>query len=567
MKKAFYFIPIILFLFTGLSLNAQEPVNPENIPESVKQKFKELPKDKRQLLIEEQKGKGQPEQKGNDSPDQAPLKADFEKYGYYTDIGEVFSRLPVFGNDVFRKGSGSFSNAGSFSVPEDYILGPGDKITLNIWGKKEESFKLKINYEGNVFIPRIGAVNLSGRTLSDSKKLLRDKISRTYPGSNVYLSLSNPKLIYLSVNGEANNPGQFNLPPVSNSIQAISYAGGISPKGSMRNIQLVRNRKVISIDIYPFLLSGEWENRILSPNDVIFIPMAEKKVAILGNVKRNAVYELKDNEGLKELIEFSGGFTADADPGRIQIDRIIKAEERKTGMPEREIINVDYSDLKKNNSDFMLQNSDVVTVFQVSDLINNYVKIRGAVFKPGTYSIKSPLSLYELINKAGGIFEDAYRERCDILRTYPDGTKEIYDVNLAEILKKKTEFELKELDEVTIYSVWDFRDRFTVSITGAVRKPGKYLFTEDMNLEDLITNGGGFKYSADSTWVEISRLKEVTPVSDTLWNVFKIDLEEERSTQFALEKFDRVYVREQPEFRLQEGVTIQGEVNTQGVIP
>ncbi|MDZ7861091.1 MAG: SLBB domain-containing protein [Candidatus Krumholzibacteriota bacterium] len=563
MKKAFSFISIILFLFAGVSLSAQEPVNPENFPDSVKQKLDNLPKDKRQKLIEEQKGKDQPKKVKNDSLDQVPPETDFEKYGYYTDIGEVFSSLPVFGNAVFRKGSGSFSNAGSFSVPEDYILGPGDKITLNIWGKREESFTLKINYEGNVFIPQIGAVNLRGRTLSDSKKLLKNKISKTYSDSNVYLSLSNPKLIYLSVNGEANNPGQFNLPPVSNIIQAISYAGGISDKGSMRNIHLVRNKKVISIDIYPFLLSGDWENRILSPNDVIYIPMAEKKVAILGNVKRNAVYELKDNEGLKELIEFSGGFTADADPGRIQIDRIIKAQERITGMPEREILNVDYEALKKKNTNFILQNSDVVTVFQVSGLINNYVKIRGAVFKPGTYSIKSAMSLNELITKAGGIFDDAYRKRCDILRTYPDSTKEIYDVNLAEIVKENINFELQKLDEVTIYSVLDFKDTLSVSISGAVRKPGEYLFTEDMNLEDLVTGGGGFKYSADSTWVEISRLREITPKSDTLWNVFRVDLKD-NNEQFPLQEFDRVYVREQPEFRLQETVTIEGEVKYPG---
>ncbi|MCD6380172.1 SLBB domain-containing protein [bacterium] len=571
MKSAISLISIMLFLLVSASMSAQEPVSSDNnikaeqIPESLKQQFKNLPKEKQEQLINEESNKNKKEKSlGTNSLETESLEVEFEKYGYYTDIKKVFSKLLMFGNDIFKKGSLGFSSVGSISIPEDYILGPGDKINLNIWGKTEESYSLKVNYEGNVFIPNIGVVNLRNKTLSQSKGLLANLIEKKYADSKAYLSLSNPKLIYVSVNGEVDNPGQFNLPPLSNIIQAISFAGGISAKGSMRNVQIIRNNKGRIFDLYPFLLSGKWEKMSLSPGDVIFIPIAEKRVAILGNVKRNAVFELKDNEGLKKLIEFAGGFSADADLKRIQVDRIIKPGMRKTGMPEREILNVDYTLLEKKDSNFELQDSDVITVFQVSDLINNYVKIKGAVFKPGTYSIKSSLSLNELIRIAGGIFDDAYRKRCDILRTYSDGTKEAYGINLSEILNGNLKFELQKLDEITIYSVWDFRDKFYVSISGAVRKPNDYLFTEDMNLEDLIINGGGFKYSADSTWVEISRLKEITSESDTLWNVFKVDLCDNKNEEFPLQKFDRVYVREQPEFRLQESVTIEGEVKYPG---
>jgi protein involved in polysaccharide export with SLBB domain len=571
MNKATFFISIIFFLLASADMSAQEPVtskgNPkaEQFPESLKQQFKNLPEDKREQLTKEESNKKEPVKLFEiDSLEVDSLKVEFEKYGYYTDIKKVFSKLPVFGNDVFQKGYIGFSNVGSISIPEDYIIGPGDKISLNIWGEKEETYSLKVNYEGNIFIPHIGVVNLRYKTLSQSKKLLSNMIRKKYPNSKSYLSLSNPKLIYLSVNGEVNKPGQFNLPPLSNIIQAISFAGGISDNGSMRNIQIIRNNNARSFDLYPFLLSGSWENMSLSPSDVIFVPVAAKRVAIQGNVKRNAVFELKDKEGLKELIEFAGGFSADADLKRIQINRIIKPEMRKPGMPKREILDVDGTLLEKQNSNFRLQDSDVITVFQVSDLIVNYVTIKGAVFKPGTYSIKFSLSLNELIKKAGGVFDDAYRNRCDILRTYPGGTKEIYGINLSKILNDKLKFKLKKLDEVTIYSVWDFKDKFSVSISGAIRKPGDYLFTENMNMSDLVIKGGGFIYSADSTWVEISRLLQVAQGTDTLWNIFKVDLKDSKNKELPLQKFDRVYVRERPEFRLQESVTIEGEVRYPG---
>lgn len=565
MKTAFSLIAIIILFFITTNLEAQEPVKEEEIPDSIKQQLKNLPEDKKEELIKEKNETGQSEKpQAAVASDIASLEAEFQKYGYYTDIERVFSSLPIFGNDIFKGGSSGFSNTGSISISEDYVLGPGDKISLNIWGDKEENHLLKINYEGNIFIPGIGVVKLKNKTLAESKESLRNIVKNKYPNSQVYLSLSNPKLIYLSVNGEVNNPGQFNLPPVSNIIQAISSAGGINPTGSIRNIQLIRNKKTRFIDLYPFLLSGAWEDIALIPNDVVFVPMAEIRVAVLGNVKRNAVYELKDNEGLKELVKFAGGFTADADLKRIQIDRIVKPEMRRAGMPEREILNIDYAALENMNSDFELQNSDIVTVFKVSDLIDNYARIKGAVFKPGAYSVKASLYLNQLIAKAGGVLDYAYRKRCDILRTYPDGTKEIHDVNLSKILKGNLRFKLQKLDEVTVYSVWDFKDKFSVSISGAVRKPGDYLFTENMNLEDLITKGGGFKYSADSTWIEISRLKEITSESDTLWNVFKVELKDKRKEEVPLERFDRVFVREQPEFRLQETVTIEGEVKYPG---
>lgn len=565
MKKAISFIAIITIFLMAVDLEAQDPTREEDIPESIKEQLKNLPEDQKEQLLKTEK---ETEKAGSPqvvaTTDMGSLETEFQKYGYYTDINRVFSSLPIFGYEIFKRGASGFSSTGSISISEDYVLGPGDKISLNIWGNKEEEHLLRINYEGNIFIPGIGAVTLENKTLAESKELLEDIIKNKYPNSQLYLSLSSPKLIYLSVNGEVNNPGQYNLPPVSNIIQAISSAGGITSAGSIRNIKLIRNKKEINIDLYPFLLSGDWKQVALIPNDVIFVPVAETKVAILGNVKRNAVYELKDDEGLADLIEFAGGFTADADLRRIQIDRVLKPEMRKVGLPEREILNVDYEALKNSDSDYKLQNSDIVTVFKVSDLVDNYVDIRGAVFKPGTYSVNSALYLNQLIAKAGGVLDHAYKKRCDILRTYPDGTKEIFDVKLSGILNGETRFELQKLDEVTIYSVWDFKDRFSVYISGAVRKPGEYLFTEEMNLKDLITKGGGFKYSADSTWVEISRLKEITSESDTLWNVFKVDLRDKSKEMFPLKKFDRVFVREQPGFRLQETVTVEGEVKYPG---
>jgi len=561
MKKAISFIAIVAISFMAAGLEAREQIKEEDIPESTKEQLKNLPEDKKKQLIETEQPQS-PEIA--DTVDTGPLETEFQKYGYYTDIDSVFSSLPIFGYEIFKRGASGFSNTGSISISEDYALGPGDKINLNIWGNKEEKHLLKINYEGNIFIPGIGAVSLKNKTLGESKELLANIIKKKYPISQVYLSLSNPKLVYLSVNGEINNPGQYNLPPVSNIIQAISSAGGITPAGSIRNIKLIRNKKAINVDLYPFLLSGAWQEMALIPNDVIFIPVAEIKVAILGSVKRNAVYELKDDEGLRDLIEFAGGFTAEADLRRIQIDRVVKPEMRRAGLPEREVLNVDYEALNNSNSDFKLQDSDIITVFEVSELIDNYVRIIGSVFKPGTYSIKSSLYLNQLLERAGGVLDHAYRKRCDILRSYPDGKKEIFDLRLSEILKGETRFELQKLDTVTIYSVWDFKYRFSVSVSGAVRKPGDYLFTEDMNLEDLITNGGGFEYSADSSRVEISRLRKITSESDTLWNVFKVDLRDKSKAAFPLQKFDKVFVREQPEFRLQETVTIEGEVKYPG---
>lgn len=559
MKKKYFMILIVVILFAISNLYSQEilpqtgetgetgEINADNIPNNIKKQLETASSEKETKDIVETETE------------------EIEKFGYYSHKDNVFSELPTFGNEIFNKSSSGFSATGSISIPFNYILGPGDGIKINIWGSKEKLYKVDVNYEGEIFIPQIGTIYVQAKSLSEVKQIVTDKIHHKYPGTQIYLSVTNPKLLNISVNGEVNSTGQYTLSPLSNIQHAILFADGIRNNGSMRNIALLRNGKIIKeFDLYPYLLTGTKDEVFLLSNDVIFIPIADKKVAIQGNVKRNAIFELKNEEGLKELISFAGGFSANADLKRIQIDRIIEPDMRKIGMPEREIINIDYQDLEKENIDFELQDRDVVTIFPISDLITNYVRIKGAIFKPGTYSLNSAQTIESLIRKSGGIFEDAFLQRCDVLRTYPDGTKEIIDLNLEAIIKGELNFELQKLDEITIHSVWDFTDILSVSIDGAVRKPGDYLFTENMILEDVIINAGGFTYDADSTWVEISRLKELTTATDTLWNVFQVDLRGKKNMEFPLKKLDKIFVRKRPNFKLQETLTIEGEVKYPG---
>ena len=566
MKKVFFQLLIIFFIILNNTLIAQEIKDPKVLFESEKisSEFIEdiLEKESKELgeeeLGEEELGEEELEEEKFEEEDE------FSLYGVYTDYKKVFSMLPRFGNDIFNTSSLSFATSGSTPIPSNYILGSGDELSINIWGTVEQTYSIKVNYEGEIFISNVGSVFVQGKTLSQVKDLLIKLLNIKFPNSKIHLTLNTPKLLNIFVYGEVNRPCGYTLSPLSTLFQALFSANGINDRGSMRYVQVIRNNKVLKIfDLYPFILTGIKDDIVLQPNDVIFVPVAQNMVAIKGSVKRNEVFELKKDEGLKELISFAGGFTADADLHHIQINRILTPEQREFAKPERIIINIDYTNFINENTNFLLQDGDIVTVFKVSNLINNYVVIKGSVFKPGTYSINPGLSLFDLLIIAGGVFDNAFLQRCDVLRTYPDGTNEIFDLNLEAIIKGELNFELQKLDEVNIYSIWDFKDKFSVSIRGAVRKPGSFLFTDSMNLSDVLTQAGGFTYNADTTYVEISRMKEIIK-SDTLWDVFRVNLLDKSNKNFPLQQFDDIFVRHNISFKLQEIVTIHGEVKYPG---
>lgn len=645
MKKLLGFIVIIIFFCSLFFVaNADPTITTEQtkVFESNQNKIEDIPRglDENQLenseIIEDLE------------------KDDSEKYGYYNLERKIFTELPIFGKKFFDKGAISFPTKRSISIPSSYILGTGDELTINVWGNYEKNYKVEVNHEGDIFLSNIGPLKVQGKTLHEVKQILHNKLTAKYANSDVYFFLSNPKLLYLSIGGEVEKPGNYTLPPLSNILQAVNVALGFTYNGSMRDVQVIRNGNTVhEVDLYPYLLEGIIDSFMLQPNDIVFVPPVKTRVALKGFVERNAVFQLIDNEGIKELIEFAGGFLPQADLTRIQIDRILEPSERLVGYPEKEIISINYNSLD-NSSNFKLKDGDVVTVYKISDLVTNYVTIKGSVFKPGKYSIESSPSLKQLINNSGGVFDDAYLDRCDVLRTYSDGKQEIIDLNLEEILYKNDNFALQKLDEVTIYSIWNFKDKFSVSINGSVRKPGTYLYTENMNLGDLLaksggvledaylercdilrtyfdgttetidlnlgdslkmnnlnfalhqldevtiysvwdfidkfnvtingavrkpgkymytkdmevidllTQAGGFEYFADSTWIEISRLKLIEEHEDTLWNVFQLDLNNKKNYNYKLKEFDRIFVRKRSEFRIQDIVHIEGEVKYPG---
>lgn len=460
------------------------------------------------------------------------------------------TRRSIFGHDVFNNRALSFEPNANIATPKNYRLGPGDEVVIDIWGASEDRIRQTISPEGSIMISQIGPVYLNGLTIADANERVKDLFAQKYAGveeeeTDVALSLGQIRTIQVNVMGDVAIPGTYRLSPFSNVFHALYRAGGISNIGSMRNIQLVRDGRMISdVDIYDFLFEGkEADNVRLMEGDVIIVPPYNELVLIQGNVKRPMYYEIKKGETLGDVLKYSGGFTGDAYVDKVNVSRQENNENKLYNVSQGEFAN------------YRLKDGDNISVGTILDRYSNRVEIKGSVMRPGLYAIGDSMStLRELISTADGLMEDAYMERALLYRQTDDLSLEVIPVDLAGLMTGTVaDVKLNKNDLFVVSSIHELNDRGNVIIEGPVSRPGSYAYADKMTVNDLILMSGGLLQGASTSRVDISR-RIIDPESmkptDATAHVYSFALENGLAiadgAEFVLQPYDIVEVRYSP---------------------
>ena len=491
--------------------------------------------------------------------------------------------LPAFGYNIFSTSPTAFETSLNVPVPANYVVGPGDEIIITMWGETQLERTLTVNKEGNIYIPDVGLVNVNGLSIQGLRQKLYKILSKTYSSlnatvngeakTNLDVSTGALRTIKVYVLGEVNKPGGYTLPSLSTSFTALYYSGGPNINGSLRNIKILRKGQTISIiDLYSYLTYGDKSKDVrLEDEDIIFIPPVGERVALSGEVFRPAIYELKPDDHLKDLLEYAGGLNFNAYFERVHIERVIPFEQRSRF--ENNIMDIDLNfasvdDLRRSN--YNLVDGDVVKILKINNKLENRVTISGKVKKPGVYELTSNvMTIRDLINEADSLTPDAFREKAILTRTLPNEKQEIinFDLNKALAGDPLNNLSLKNRDKIEVYSIESFFPSRTVEIAGAVKNPGIYKRYQNMTLTDLIILAGGLSDSATTKDIEITRMDTVNLT--VYANKFLVSLPEnywdnQNSKSIYLADYDRVLIKRDPAKTFNRTVSISGEVKFPG---
>jgi protein involved in polysaccharide export with SLBB domain len=493
-------------------------------------------------------------------------KSDIFKTGSFDTSSLNNQESKIFGYEVFHNNSISFSPNINMATPKDYVVGPGDQLIVQVYGIAQASFNLYVNSEGKVVIPNVGVVHVGSLSIDAVKSMLTQKIGTRYaglqgsnPSSFLMLTVGNIRTIKINIVGDVKTPGAYELPSFTTIFNALYAAGGPTINGSFREVQLFRGGKQIAnTDLYEFLLKGKTDKNLrLEDNDVLLIPKYNKRVELVGEVRRNLFFELKGKETVENLIEMAGGFTESAYKKMVTIQRI-------NGL-NKSIINV--SD--KEQASTVLEDGDFIAIGKTLTNYKNRIQILGSVNRTGDYELKANLKVADLIELAGGLKADAFYKRAILYRTNNDLQQESINIDLSKAIEKETtnNIILQKEDLLVIASIYDIKENYFVTLQGEVNQTGVFPYTKGMTIGELILKANGFKEAASGSSIELVR--RVRDDNDKIANIIHVEVEKDLSIKgtdkdIALEPFDQVYVRAAVGFRNLKKVYVQGEANYTG---
>ena len=505
---------------------------------------------------------------GNDTTRQASRKLNYtpdttnnQKQGNQFDFFEQL-KPKIFGADLFRNSnSNTFQPNLKLATPVNYIVGPDDQIRINVYGNSSIDWSLTVSPEGNINIPGLGVLNVAGKTIEEVTAAVKSKLAANNyaigKGTNVKVGLGDIRSISVILQGQVIKPGTYTLPSLSTVFNALYVAGGPNDVGSFRQIEIIRDNRVIRrVDLYDFLVKGSQKDNIsLRDQDVIRVPAYKVRVLLKGEVKIPALFEVLPGEKLQDVLNFSGGFTDEAYTKRIKVDQVSDQQ--------RKIADVFENDYDK----YTPLRGDKFTVDKIINRYENRVQIAGAVFRPGEFELKKGLTLSQLIKNAGGLKEDAFTPHGSIVRLNPDNTRQQLSFNVNNVLNQPSaDIQLQREDSVSIASIFDLRDKYTVSIKGEVRNPGEFTFADSMKVADLIIKAGGFKEGATGKRIEVSRrIYDSDPMAANtrVAQVFSVNIDPNLKTNdanFTLRPYDIVMIYSLPGYEVQRVVKVEGEV-------
>lgn len=471
-------------------------------------------------------------------------------------------RSKIFGADLFKNSNLTFEPNLNMATPQNYVIGPNDEILIDIYGNSEVSYNLKVSPEGTINVQYVGIIPVAGLTIEAATSRIRSRMTSVYGGlrngsTNLNVAIGNIRSIKVILTGEVVKPGTYTLPSLANVFNALYSSGGPTENGSFRAIELIRGgKKIAIIDIYDFLMKGEIDNNLrLQDQDIIRLPVYQSRIEIVGEVKRPGIFELRPGESFKNLLIFAGEFTENAFKTRVKV--------LKNTDTERRIADISSDAF----SEYKPSSGDKYFVDRVLERFANRVSIEGAIFRPGQYELEPGLKLSQLIKKAEGVKEDAFMQRGYITRLKPDNQIELLSFNVGGVLNGTSpDIQLSREDVINISSIFDLREEYTLSIDGEVRMPGSFPYAENITLEELIIQAGGFTEGASARRVEVSRRvrnSDVLSQSAITAEVFQVDIDRDLKFSreaFVLHPFDIVSVRNASGYEVQRQVKIQGEV-------
>jgi protein involved in polysaccharide export with SLBB domain len=490
-------------------------------------------------------------------------------------LGEAENSL--FGSSFFRLGPELFQSPSFGPVPENYPLGIGDQVFIDVWGEVEFLEERIVDRDGTIILPKGGKILCAGRSLSDVEKEVRRRLSGSYSGiavngegGDTFISVSLGKLraIRVFVVGEAQRPGAYELGSLSTIFTALYAAGGPGDAGSFRTINLIRNGQTVgSLDLYDYLLEGRRGDDIfLREGDTIYVPSRKRTVVLSGAVKRPRHFELAEEETLGNLLRFGGGFQAGASVELLHLQRILPPEDRRPELPDRVHLDID-----SRNLEFTLADGDIIEVSHIGERVGNWVEILGNVKRPGRYEYTSEMSVVDLVALAGGPWRDTLEERALLDRVDESQRRYTTDFHLGRQLAREDEaITLLPMDQLKVFSLWELTDRTSLVVSGEVRNPGNFEYRELCTLRDLILKAGGLLESADLLNAEIFRLDRSSMESrrtgqspDRYVDVIKVPLGDDwlsKAESFPLMPHDHIAIRKLPWWELQRQVEVRGEL-------
>ena len=488
---------------------------------------------------------------------------DIDSLAYYQRLlGQDDSENQVFGRNIFNNQYLTFEPNQNMATPENYRLGPGDNVIIDVWGASQETFEGTVSPDGYIVIEGVGPIKLGGLSVSQARSTVKSRLGKFYSGCSFNLAVGETRTIQVQVIGEVRMPGTYTLSSLSSAFNALYAAGGISDIGTLRNIKVYRaGRQIATIDVYDYLLNGNVKGDVhLQDNDVISVDAYECLVNVRGKVKRPMFYEMKRTESVLQVLKNAGGFTGDAFTKNIRLTR-------KAGN-EYSMHTVDEFQM----SSFTLMDGDSLYVDSVIARFSNMVEVRGAVKHAGQYELGGDVQTVRgLLQVADGLREDAYQSRAVMHRERDDFSLEMLNVDVEGILNGTVaDIPLKKGDVLFVPSVIDMKGEQTLTIRGEVLYPGEYVFAENTSVEDLILMAGGLTPAASMAKVDVYRRildSKALESSETSAEVFSFALNDGlRSTDstFALKPYDVIVVRRSPAYNEQQTVRVEGCINFEG---
>ena len=477
---------------------------------------------------------------------------------WVNEVPTIRANDKYYGYSFFSNPNTEFQPNLNIATPKNYILGPGDELNITLSGLNETDIDAKLSRDGSIKVEYVGLISLTGLTIEQAKQRIFARMAKSYPAltmgkTKLNLSLSNGRSIRVTVIGEVERPGAYQVSALATVFNVVYITGGPTLNGTLRNIQVIRNNKMVAtIDLYPFLQKGVLPADIrLEDQDVLVFTPTVKRVEFGGMVKRPMIYELLPNENLVQALAYAGGFSDSAFTDRLKIVQLSGREKL-------------YKDVETSSfMNYVPMQSDSIFAEKMEPLFENKVTITGAVYRPGEYGYTPQLSLKNLLKKADGLRADAFLTRAIIKRVGMNREKTIVSVDLNTL--NTTDIALSSEDSIHVFAKDDLIEQQYVTIDGNVRNPGKILFRKGMQIQDLIALAGGFMNDAAYHRVELSRLEKnrTDAMSNQMVDLMKLELDAaltNKDASLTLEPQDYIYVPRLLNYKFIGDVKVRGEV-------